>query len=372
MTSWTRRALACALALALAAPLAMLAAPPSAEANGDDGPRAQPRAAAALTFMTRNIYLGGDISKPIGKTGDEFVQANSELWDTVRETNFPARARLLAREIRRTRPDLIGLQEVALWRRSPQGTAGSDAPARRVVFDFLRILRRTLARQGIRYRIGSVQREADVEGPTRDGYDVRLTMRDAVLVKQRRGLRIRARSGDNFTARFAVPTPAGVYQVLRGWAAVDMSFRGRRFRFVNTHLEAFLGSVRQAQAAELIAPGGPANHSQPVVLVGDFNSDPEGRDEGDPIPYRTLADFGFRDTWSQANPGDPGFSCCMNQENVKDPPPAPFDHRIDHIFAKPRLRVLRTAIVGNAPRNRTRSGLWPSDHGGHVARLRLR
>ena len=32
-----------------------------------------------------------------------------------------------------------------------------------------------------------------------------------------------------------------------------------------------------------------------------------------------------------------------------DPPPAPFDHRVDHVFAKGRLRVLRGRVVGNDP-----------------------
>lgn len=350
---------------------ALTAAPAVSSGNGDDSPRATPRA-ATLKVMTRNIYLGADISKPIGKAGDEFVQANTEVWDTVRETNIRARARNLAREIARTRPDLIGLQEVALWRRGAQGVSdGSTTPARTVVYDFLRILRRALARRDLSYRLGSVQREADVEGPTTYGYDVRLTMRDAILVKRRQGLRIRGRDGDNFTARFVVPTPAGVYQVLRGWTAVDMSFRGRRFRFLNTHLEAFLPDVRQAQATELVAPGGPADRRR-VILVGDINSEPQGRDNGDPIPYNTITAAGFRDTWDLANGSRLANSCCMNQENIKDPPPAPFDHHIDHIFVKPRMRTLSNRIVGNDPRNRTRSGLWPSDHGGHVAKLRLR
>jgi endonuclease/exonuclease/phosphatase family metal-dependent hydrolase len=354
-----------------AAIAALAAAAPAASANGGDTPRAQPRA-ATLKVMTRNIYLGADISKPIGQVGDAFVQANTEVWDTARETNFPARARLLAREIARTRPDLIGLQEVALWRRGAQGVSdGSQTPAREVVYDFLRLLRRALAQRGLSYRLGSVQNEADVEGPTSYGYDVRLTMRDAILVKRRAGLRIRGRSGENFTARFAVPTPVGVYQVLRGWTAVDMSFRGRRFRFLDTHLEAFVASVRQAQAAELVAPGGPADHARPVILVGDLNSEPDSRDNGDPIPYETLAADGFVDTWDLAHGSRLANSCCMNQENIKDPPPAPFDHHIDHILVKPTMRTLSNRIVGNDPRNRTRSGLWPSDHGGHVAKLRL-
>jgi endonuclease/exonuclease/phosphatase family metal-dependent hydrolase len=361
-----------------AAPLIVLAAAltlvgataPNAIANG----AAQPAQARdnSLRVMTRNVYLGADIAKPIGKTGDEFVQANTEVWDTVRETNFPARARLLAREIVRTRPDLVGLQEVALWRRGPQGVNdGSQTRARQVVYDFLRILRRALAARGMRYRVGSLQREADVEGPTRYGYDVRLTIRDAILVRRREGLRMRDRSSDNFTARFPVPSPVGVYQVVRGWTAVDMSWRGRRFRFVNTHLEAFLASARQAQAAELVVRGGPANHSLPVILVGDLNSDPQGRDNGDPVPYQTLASFGFRDAWDLVHGSRLANSCCTNQENIKDPPPAPFDHHVDHILVKPRMRVLSNRIVGNNPGNRTRSGLWPSDHGGHVARLQI-
>ena len=351
----------------LAACVAFLAAavPATAAPSGDS------QAGRTLKVMTRNIYLGADISKPIGKTGDAFVQANTEVWNTVRETNFPARARLLAREIARTRPDLIGLQEVALWRRGAQGVSdGPQTPARQVVYNFLRILRRSLADRGLRYRVGSVQNEADVEGPTSHGYDVRLTMRDAILVKRRKGLRIRGRSGDNFTARFTVPTPVGVYNVLRGWTAVDMSYRGRRFRFLDTHLEAYVPAVRQAQAAELVAPGGPADRAR-VILVGDLNSEPQARDNGDPVPYETITGAGFLDTWDLAHGSRLANSCCMNQENVKDPPPAPFDHHIDHILVKPTMRTLSNRIVGNNRRNRTRSGLWPSDHGGHVAKLRL-
>jgi endonuclease/exonuclease/phosphatase family metal-dependent hydrolase len=367
MTRTTRIPLTFAAAFA-----ALAVAAPPASANGDDAPapRAQPRA-ATLKVMTRNIYLGADISKPIGQTGDAFVQANTEVWDMVRETNFPARAPRLAREIARTKPDLIGLQEVALWRRGAQGVSdGPQTPARQVVYDFLRILRRALADRGLRYRLGSVQNEADVEGPTTYGYDVRLTMRDAILVKRRKGLRIRRRSGDNFTAAFTVPTPVGVYNVLRGWTAVDMSYRGRRFRFLDTHLEAYIPAVRQAQAAELVAPGGPADRAR-VILVGDLNSEPQARDSGDPVPYQTLTGAGFRDTWDLRHGSRLANSCCMDQENIKDPPPAPFDHHIDHILVKPRMKTLSNKIVGNDRRNRTRSGLWPSDHGGHVAKLRL-
>ena len=67
--------------------------------------------------------------------------------------------------------------------------------------------------------------------------------------------------------------------VTRGWTTVDAKVRGsKQFRFVNTHLEAFdneaeVPSFRAQQAAELVAPGGPATSKLPVVLVGDLNSD---------------------------------------------------------------------------------------------------
>ena len=74
-----------------------------------------------LTVMTRNVYLGGNIAGPIpAPNRDEFERSASVLWAAVRTTDFPARAKLLAREVKETRPDVIGLQEVALWRRGPR------------------------------------------------------------------------------------------------------------------------------------------------------------------------------------------------------------------------------------------------------------
>jgi endonuclease/exonuclease/phosphatase family metal-dependent hydrolase len=337
-------------------------------------PAAEAKRGPKLTVMTRNVYLGGNIAGPIpAPTRDEFEQKATTLWQAVAATDFPARARLLAREVKRTKPDVIGMQEVALWRRGADGIKdGTTTPATAVVYDFLKSLRSELKRAGQRYRVGSVQTEADLEAPVSLGYDVRLTMRDVVLVRVRKGLKIRRRLGANYAAVLEVPTAIGTLASRRGWAAADLSLAGKRFRIVDTHLEAFSDDHRLRQASELLGPGGPVRSQQRVIVTGDINSDPTGATGANPAAYQRFIAAGLKDTWLSVRPRSPGFSCCFKTETIKDPPPAPFDHRVDHVFTKGRLPVLGGRVVGNDPANRTASGLWPSDHGGAVMTLRLR
>jgi endonuclease/exonuclease/phosphatase family metal-dependent hydrolase len=361
MTSWTRRALACALTLIL-----LLAPTALAEA-------AQHKKPVDVTVMTRNIYLGGDIFHVIGAADRaDFERRAGELWAEVQGTDFVGtRAALLAREVERTKPDLIGLQEVALWRRGPDGVKdGATTPATQVVYDFLKTFRRRLARLNLRYAMAVKQREADIEAPIDAGYDVRLTMHDVILVKRRKGLRVTRRLKDNYETEIPVPTPAGTLTSTRGWTAVDARFKGKRFRFVNTHLEAFGDDQREEQARELIGRAGPLRGKRHYIVVGDFNSDPQGR-ESPSAAFDILAGFGLRDTWRRG-PFGPGFSCCLNQSNARDTNTNGFDHRIDLILAKPKLRAISGEVVGDELRDRAANGLWPSDHAGVVTRLRLR
>ena len=128
-----------------------------------------------------------------------FGNANAKLWQTVVATNFPARAKLLAAEIDEREPDLIGLQEVAIWRNgpvelpNPNGSLGNFAQpnATQVDYDFLAGLLTELQAVGQRYEVVATTIEADVEGPAflgapgLPGYtplaDHRLTMLDLIL-----------------------------------------------------------------------------------------------------------------------------------------------------------------------------------------------
>jgi endonuclease/exonuclease/phosphatase family metal-dependent hydrolase len=329
------------------------------------------RKPAKVTVMTRNIYFGADISNAVFAESDaRFRRYNGALWRMVRKTNFPARAKLLAREISKTKPDLIGLQEVALWRRSRKGVV--EGPATIVKYDFLKSIQRALKARHLKYRVGSVQREADFEGPTSQNFAVRLTVRDVVLVKRKRGLKVKRRGGANFKARLELPTVAGHYTARFGFAYVDATYRKRKLRFIDTHLEAFDEPTRLAQAQELVAKGGPTDTERRVILVGDMNSDPKDRQGAEPSAYDAIRRAGLRDAWITIKGRKAkGFTCCLWREDITDRPPAPFGQRIDHIFTKPRLRGTRAVIVGRNRKNRTARGLWPSDHGGWAATLLL-
>jgi len=362
MITWTRRALLCALTLAL-----VVAPAASAEAAQ------RKKKPVDINVMTRNIYLGGDIFGPLAAGNDraEFERLAGLLWAEVQGTDFDGtRAELLVSEIKATKPDLVGLQEVALWRRGPDGVKdGSTTPSTQVVFDFLKTFKAELKRQGLRYVVARKQEEANIETSIDAGYDVRLTMHDVILVRKRKGLRVTDRDSANYETTIGVPTPVGTLTSTRGWTSVDVTLKRKKLRFVNTHLEAAGDDVREAQARELIARGGPLRTKKQVIVVGDFNSDPQGR-ESPSGAFDILAGFGLVDTWPRRF--GPGFSCCLNQSDARDTNADGFDHRIDLILAKPKLRAIRGEVVGDELSDRAPNGLWPSDHAGVVTKLRLR
>jgi Endonuclease/Exonuclease/phosphatase family len=352
------------LALAL-----VVAVAPAAEAQGKKKKRQPPN----VTAMSRNIYLGGDIFRPIGAADKaDFERRTGELWDIVQDTSFPVRARLIAKEIKRTRPDFIGLQEVSLWRRGPKD---DPAPATQVVYDFEKILRRALKREKLDYVVGRRQSEADIEGPVSQGFDVRLTMYDVILVRKRKGLRITGRASGRYETDIGVATPVGTLTSRRGWAYVDATVDGRRLRFVTTHLESVGAAIRDPQAAELVGAGGPLRTRRPTILVGDMNSDPEGRGGDSSGAYDTITGFGMRDSWATVHPGRAGFTYGFSETLTDVVPPLPFTKRIDYVFSRGRkLTPLRSQIVGTQQGNRGPAPLrlWPSDHAGVVTKYRLR
>lgn len=346
-----------------------------------------------IVVMTRNLYLGGDVTRPLvaiglppDQQGPAFVAANSTLRAIVDQTSFPLRSKQLAREIDKRNPDLIGLQEVALWRHGPL----DGSPATVVDYDFLAILLADLAARGERYHVAHVQQESDVAGPAVLGgalRNVRLTMRDVVLERAGNGVRVIAASGANYAARIPLTIAGQTLEFIRGYNVVDVKAGGKRLRFVNTHLESQLSDVAFAQAQELLAgPAAPGN-GKPTILVCDCNSDPldasvkPGETHAHRDPYLLIVGAGgFTDAWLQFAPAAAGFTSGLS-EFVNDTPAeaaARFDHRIDMVFGRRAngapMHVERGWVVGRDPDERTPATaigrLWPSDHAGVAIRMR--
>ena len=337
--------------------------------------------------MTRNVYLGADIDRPLlsavaALTPEQTLVALGNATQLTRSvvdrTDFRVRAGLLAREIERTRPDLIGLQEVALWRHGPLQLDQVGVPNASVVdYDYLQILLEAL--DGT-YEPVCVGDRADVESPSftggfshTDGCDVRLTMRDVILVRTGTDLQV-VDSGDRVYSRnLAVEILGTSLTFDRGWQWVDIESGTSRFRFVNTHLEAVSSDIALSQAEELLS-----STPSTAVIVGDFNSDPldDSVKPGDSVPHKApyeLLSSVCTDAWLRFAPASAGWTAGLS-EQVDDPTPAGFNHRIDMIFfrdARDTVTVTGGAVTGTDPDDRDpRTGLWPSDHGGVVLTLK--
>jgi hypothetical protein len=358
--------------------------------------------ATGVKVMSRNVYLGADLGPGTRATSlQELVDAAGQILNQVDANRFDIRAVGLAREILTKKPDLVGLQEVALWRQAPctDNPLALTATEVRPAGDFLDLLLEQL--NGMRERYSVVVSEpefdfqvwANTDGdentsapgcPFGSEIEGRLTMRDVILVKNSRTITTVDPAGGHFNTLLQV-RPGGLpVDVTRGWTKVTAQVRRMEpFTFVNTHLEAFdnnvtnptnqgtdvgNGEVREAQAEELIAPGGPATGDQPVILVGDLNSDTETPlIPGDELADQALLDAGFveRSTY------DP-LGCCLDAAVLTEDgggDVSQFDHKVDHVMtnAPEAVKLNRSKVTGLEPVN----GFWDSDHAGLFSALRL-
>jgi endonuclease/exonuclease/phosphatase family metal-dependent hydrolase len=321
-----------------------------------------------LSVMTYNIYQGTELENSIAaRTGQDFVIGATKDFLMMRQTNFSDRARALAAEIAASKPDLIGLQEVALWRTGPHKTPAE--PATSIDQDFLQILLDALGKRGLSYSTASSVDNFDVQGPallSADGLtDVRLTDRDVILARTDRfgaDIKLSNPQSSNYTTNLVITTVAGPTAVLEGWASIDVKYRGRMVRFVTTHLDAFVPQIRLAQANELLS--GPANTRLPLIVAGDMNTTTTTD------TYAAIATAGFADVWAQLHAADAGFTCCEALPTIDNSIPALFE-RVDLFLIRGGLEAASIARVGADPGSRTASGLWPSDHAGLVATLEL-
>ena len=308
-----------------------------------------------LKVLTQNLYFGVDLVPLLGLTDRCALEvAANALFDQVGPagTNLPARAAAIAHEIALRAPDLVGLEEAAVWTR---GTVSYDFPA--LLVDALCNVEHVCYSPVVVQLNADVLVPADADCPA--GLEpVHLADHDAILVRDGSPVRVQRTDEGHFAAALTIPTAIGPFPVPRGWVAIDARLGDVRFRFVDTHLEAFADPIRDQQALELLL--GPTLVPRPVVAAGDFNLDPTTP------AYRLTRAFGFADAWRRVHPRDPGFTCCQDADLRNHH--SKLDERIDFVFVRGGLSPTAAALVG-ATRAERVDGLWPSDHAGVAATL---
>jgi len=333
-----------------------------------------------FTVMTRNLYLGANLTPAMeARDGEEFVAAVSTILETIALNNFPERAEALAAEIAGKRPHLVGLQEVYDFTLNGNNLA---PPFR----DHLADLLAALQARGADYRVAAVVNELNLQLPFA-GNLVGVLDRDVILARSDvetqaidfgEACRV-SEDGCNYQVVAAIPNPLGSafppISIERGFVGVAAQLPGGGgFAFVTTHLEVRevgpFGVLQALQAQELLGFLGGLN--VPVILVGDFNSDPRDPINGPFVPpYTQLAAAGYADAWLQQRPDNPnGFTCCQDEDLFN--PQSSLYERVDLILSSAPPFKAKVEILDDQVADKTSpSGLWPSDHAGVAARLRL-
>jgi endonuclease/exonuclease/phosphatase family metal-dependent hydrolase len=323
-------------------------------------PAAASAARSDVKIMTRNVYLGADLIPLATTPPDQFEQAAASRYQTVLRNDFPTRAKALAAEIAAAKPDVLALQEAAIWRTGPKD--GNTTKASDTVYDSTELLLKELSVRGTRYKVLRGRDWFDFEAPAGDK-DVRLTQRDVLLARVGSKVKFGKTASGGYTEHFDPPTAVGTAPQLRGWVSVDGKLGKKAFRVITTHLEAYSPETADKQMQQLLSTRARSKKLQTIV-VGDFNSAPSANanDRGtsrDASAYYSAIDAGF------FNPLPKRATCCQPEDLHES---EPFETWIDHMVVRPKIKAVKSGIVGT----KQIGGLWPSDHAGIFATLRLK
>ncbi|WP_242346969.1 endonuclease/exonuclease/phosphatase family protein [Anaeromyxobacter terrae] len=317
--------------------------------GGDGAGSGAPAGPIPVKVMTWNVLHGGAFDQVLSEPGD-LPATFDAIWAGMEASDPVARMRKVAAEIALARPDLVGLQEAALWRSEPRD---GGAP---VEYDLVGLVLAELRARGAPYEVAAIQSSVDSALP---GGRATYRIADRVAVLARAGLAVSNPRGGLYATRLPLPVKlpgGGAFGAPRAWTSADVALDGRRFRFLSTHLET-VEAVSAGQAAELVDLAGA---ELPVVVVGDMNSAP-----GD-AAYELLVSgaAGFRDAW-EAGEGA-GLTCC--RDSLTDPA-AGVTRRVDLVLQ--RRFTARSAALAGAEAASFEGSRWPSDHIGVVAELEL-
>ena len=318
-----------------------------------------------FTIITQNAYFGANLEPLLAASAPlDVLREVAAAWSRVQATNIPERAAKIAEVIADAKPDLVGLQEVVQWCRG-------SMDAMRIEYDFLELILAALRERGVSYAPIAIRYDLDQLAPLSASGDLlRLIDRHAVLLRVDPISRVQPYNIQSGEFSKLYPLERLASGVPRSWIAVDASIDGKKFRFIESHLESYGAEVQIAQGGELIR--GPGKADFPVVMAGDFNTN-GNQDPAvlDCTPtYPAFIEAGFEDVWSAVNPKDPG-NTGVQADDLRNSESS-LDRRIDLMLVRGGARPRHAELVGIAASSRTPSGLWPSDHAGIFATIELR
>lgn len=240
--------------------------------------------------MTQNLYLGADLAPALALMPD-VAAAAQDFWESVRVTDFSARAPALAAEVATIDPMVIGLQEVTTWLCTPDSSTTPVA-----VIDFTADYLAALAGNGLGYDVATkggakafspgfaiepiigatVVNDPATFQPLFGTYQASCGFEIADVLLVRTDIADRVTAVGIGTYDDVLELIPGLITVERGCAWADLELGGTSVRFVTTHLEPVWlpnsepNSVRQArQSVKVVAdvtgpirliPGSPRGH----------------------------------------------------------------------------------------------------------------
>jgi len=318
-----------------------------------------------LVVMTQNFYVGANVDAILAAlaTGDQQLVLTVLLQQVqvLKQTDVATRAGALADAIAKTRPHVVGLQEVSqinidlTWAGIP------------VVFnaDFLPVIMQALQDRGLPYQVAGSILNIDAQPVT----GVRLRDYDVMLYDTERAIPGSPVIQKLFENNLGDP---GIGVALnRGWVSRPFTVDGKTYQVASTHLEDDLGvtdlsQLRMAQMSEIVQT---ITEAKRAVIMGDLNDN-----EGSAM-YQVASQNGYADLWRTLRPGTTGFTCC-HEADLSNPRPD-MKERIDFIFARgfegpPGRAMGKIDRVNYNPSEKVKGPfyrLWTSDHAGLVGTL---
>src|ERR1700722_19276349 len=210
--------------------------------------------------MTYNVNEGSDFLQVQGATSlEQFLLGVGQILTQVHGTNPPERMQAVAGQILSAQPELVSLQEVDQWYSGTFDPINGTCGTMTLEYDMLQELLAALRAHGGHYGVATQVTQyafPPIPGLIPPASFVCVAANDYNVILARTDLPFWVFQWDNpqtgqFVDKVTLPTPAGPAPLPRSWASVDAQFFGHPFRYINTHLESFVASIREAQGAEL-------------------------------------------------------------------------------------------------------------------------